>query len=233
MNDKNKELMAKQSEQSQEKSIIYWNDFYKKILIQNESSFCSFIKKKINNNSIILDVGCGSGRDTFSFGRDGYDVIGIDRSEEAIKANNLSRKNQLYKNYNIEFNVIDVSNKETLSKFMILLRNRAISNEKTIVIYVRFFLHSIDEIAEETFLRTISKYLNKGDYFAAEFRTIEDKERLKVFDPHYRRFITSENLLSDLERKYKFNIVSFEKGTGLSIYKDEDPFLARVVAQKK
>lgn len=39
----------------------------------------------LNNSSTILDLGCGRGRHALNLARKGYDVTGIDLSEEAIK----------------------------------------------------------------------------------------------------------------------------------------------------
>ncbi|WP_419185159.1 class I SAM-dependent methyltransferase [Lysinibacillus sphaericus] len=38
----------------------------------------------MKKDSVILDIGCGSGRDTRSFAKNGIQVYGIDRLVEAI-----------------------------------------------------------------------------------------------------------------------------------------------------
>jgi len=45
---------------------------------------------KINNKSKILEIGCGSGKATILFAKRGYDVLGVDISEELI---DLAKKN--------------------------------------------------------------------------------------------------------------------------------------------
>jgi tellurite methyltransferase len=217
--------MAKAKEElySEKKNIEYWNAFYKKVKIQEESTFCTLIKNTIKNDAIILDVGCGSGRDAFSFAKDGYGVVGIDRSEEAIKLNEILREDMNFNHLNINFHAVDISDEQGLSELVGSISQSAKNEDKKLVVYVRFLLHSINEKTEEILLTTMSKHLRKGDFFAAEFRTIEDQNR---------RFVSAEDVLSDLENKYSFTKILFTKGTGLSIFNNEDPYLARIIMEK-
>lgn len=61
--------------------IKYWNNFYSTNNTKQEcSDFCKFIIDYFENNKEIysvLDCGCGSGRDTYTFGNK-YKVHGID-----------------------------------------------------------------------------------------------------------------------------------------------------------
>ena len=64
---------------------------------QQATIFLKFLKK----NSSILDLGCGSGRDTKVFSRKRFHVTGIDLSSNMIKS---ARKNEK----NAEFKVMDM-----------------------------------------------------------------------------------------------------------------------------
>jgi len=55
--------------------------------------------RKSNLKGKLLEIGCGNGRDSIAFGKEGYDVIGIDISPEAIKA---AKKNNKLKNVKFE-----------------------------------------------------------------------------------------------------------------------------------
>ncbi|TQR32556.1 class I SAM-dependent methyltransferase [Brevibacillus brevis] len=214
-----------------EANVEYWDEYYKKAAMQEESTFCKYVKKQIDKNAIVLDIGCGSGRDTFSFAKDGYEVVGIDRSKEVIKINR-NTKEEKFSTSKLDFHVVDLSDERTLNDILESTSRKAISEDKSLVVYLRFLLHSINEKTEEILLRTISKHVPTGCYFAAEFRTVEDYGRDKVYDDHYRRFIDAEDLVSNLEGKYNFSKIDFIKGTGLSVYKNEDPYLARILMKK-
>lgn len=214
---------------SENNNIDYWNDFYKKVIIEEESTFCTFIKKEINEDLFIIDIGCGSGRDTHSFAKEGHQVYGIDRSVEAINMNNDNVKGIT----NMNFINIDISKEKELHLFIEDVSDTATKNSKKLMIYSRFFLHSINNDTEEILLKVLSKLLKTGDLLVLEFRTIEDEKIDKVYNNHYRRYINADELHRILEKNYGFTSEYFHKGQGLSIYKNEDPYLARIIMKKK
>ena len=217
---------------SEQYNVEYWNNFYKKVRIQDQSTFCEYVKKNIDcSNYIVLDIGCGSGRDTLSFAREGISVVGVDRSLEAINGNN-SLLRTLSKSNILEFIVSDIGDSEQISSFMKSISHRAFSENKKILVYIRFVLHSINEETQQILLSTLSEYLKPGDIVTAEFRTIEDQTRNKIYDNHYRRFIDSDLLIAELENSYHYKTLDFFKGTGLSIFNGEDPYLARFIVEK-
>lgn len=213
---------------SEKENIEYWNKFYKSVMIDGESSFCTFVKKQLPSTYFTIDIGCGSGRDTKAFARDGYKVIGVDRSTEVIQANNEIVSNIM----SINFATIDVGNVQEFEFFLKENKKKAEKENQKVLIYSRFFFHSINDNTEEVMLNSLCASLQKGDKLALEFRTLEDKHIGKVYGNHYRRFIDSDALKKALIEKYSFTINYFYKGQGLSIYKDEDPYLARIICTK-
>lgn len=211
------------------KESLYWASFYAHHQFDSGSSFYQHLEDKHNLPECVLDIGCGDGRDSFAFAKSGYQVIGIDRSptgvEQAIKR---SRRENL--GSNLTFTTCDIV--ETTQFEDIIRTARAGTHEKPILFYMRFFLHSITEEAQEALLTTIANAAQNGDYFAAEFRTDRDRVRNKTFGDHYRRYQNGWSFGRKLTNRFGFTILEEVAGTGLSVYKNEDPHLYRVVARK-
>lgn len=213
-----------------QESKHYWNNFYKDFNEQKESTFCRFIRTKVNQKYCVIDVGCGNGRDTFSFYEHGFKAVGLDRSSEVINRNKqIIKETNLDKN-RISFFEVDIGNGD---KFLNQMADfKSDTSIRNLLIYNRFFIHSINKETEENFIKGLTNVLSKGDLFVSEFRTIEDAHERKIYHGHYRRYIDSDSFIEELKEKYNFKIKYFYKGKNLSIYKNENPYLARVIAEK-
>ncbi len=202
----------------------YWNDYYKrKKNNQTPSNFSHFILKKyLNKNNILIDIGTGDGRDAFYFRNKVKFIYGIDLSNVAIKNNN--KKAKLLNLKNISFRNVSISALNT------------IKNKKINFIYGRFFLHAIDNIKENIFLNNLKKNFKKETLVALEFRTIKDKliksgkkiSKYERITDHYRRFINVKNFEKKLKDK-KFKIIYKKQGTNLSKTNKENPYLCRLI----
>jgi len=208
----------------------YWNNFYKEQKNLNEqSTFSEYILENIDlSNSILVDVGCGTGKDTFYFAKNEVLSAGIDGSNEVIK-NNVDNLNEDYQNP--IFYCVDLSNKSKTIQVFSEINELAIKKNKEIVIYNRFFLHSITEEIEDLLLDVLLNTIEGSYEFISEFRTKEDEVLDKIYGNHYRRYIdTDKFLLKVLD--LNFELVFFEKKQGFSPYKNENPFLARLILKK-
>ena len=202
----------------------YWDVFYGEDEVTRESSdFSKFVVNNYNKDlGLIIDVGCGNGRDTFFFIKQNIESIGIDQSEIAIIENN---KKSIDLGMDRPFVLGDFSN---LSFDKIC--------DGYYSIYSRFTLHAINYDEEKKFFKNLilSKNLK---YLLIEVRSIKDSkygEGKKVgfhefVTSHYRRFIDPEVLRTKLEEN--FEIIYFEESQGFAKTKKEDPWLIRVIAK--
>jgi len=123
----------------------YWNNFYKNSHLLKPSSFTKFVKPFLPKSGKIIEFGCGNGRDTYHWAKEGYTIVGIDSSNQPMNKTNVTFiKSDLIKytrNYNC--NLYDI-------------------------VYSRFFLHSINNTEIDLLLNWSS------GLFIAEFRAKED-----------------------------------------------------------
>lgn len=211
----------------------YWDNFYKNNRGLNDAStFCEHIVSKFEQQKsefLIIDLGCGTGKDSFYFAKNGFETIGIDGSEEVTKINN-DKVDDVSKN-NIEFYCVDLSDKNKVAELMVDFNSKANLSGKKLLVYTRFFLHAIPEEVEDIILENLSLNIDVPFSLVSEFRTKEDEELDKVYNDHYRRYVNTDDLIYKM-LKVGFSLQSFTKGRGLSVYKNEDPYLARIIAEK-
>lgn len=206
----------------------YWDSFYLQDgAPDKQSNFATFIANEYSKFcNLIMDVGCGNGRDSFYFASQGIKSIGIDQSDEVIKKNNNFKeslpssfiKPEFYKGDYPSFNY----EKLNLDKFCI---------------YSRFTLHSINYDEEKIFFENISN-LDGLDYIFIEVRSINDSiygdgtmvGKHEFITSHYRRFIDPEDLHKKLSES--FEIIYFIESHGFSKTEVDDPCLIRLVAKK-
>ncbi len=205
----------------------FWTNFYSSsVITETPSSFAKYVYESFEDlkNVSLLDVGCGNGRDSRYFSAGGFKVTGIDQAVSAVENNkNVSRNDETY-----------IAGDFTSEEFL-----------KTLglfdLIYSRFTLHSVSKTNASAFLSHSFNMLNKGGILAIEVRSVNSDmygkgERDKE-DPdawifgHYRRFVRKEELSNELE-KIGYKIIYNQEQSGWSKYKDDDPVLIRIIAQK-
>lgn len=205
----------------------YWDSFYKDNYLSDTSNFFKFVIDRVSLDYIVLDIGCGTARDTIAFTSKAAKVIGVDASNIVIEKNQ-ENYTQLYSN--LVFINLDISDAVQLDHLISSLKQSYA--DKKLFIYCRFFLHAISESDENVLFSILDKHLICNDIIALEFRTKEDEKLYKNYNDHYRRYIDSDKFDEKI-KSYDFSTEFFVKSKGLSIYKDEDPYLARYIIKKE
>lgn len=201
----------------------YWDYFYKKKNSPTkETTFAKFSIKKIKKLNIkIFDIGCGNGRDTIFFNKEGLDCVGLDKSSEVIEKNK--------KNYN------NFSDKFFKKNFCNFFKNKI---KEPFIVYSRFTWHSINYIDEKKLLSFLKKNKNLKFLFI-ETRTINDgiygKGKMlgkhEYVTTHYRRFIDPKDLKKKLSGFLK--IIYINESKNLAKLKKENPCVIRIIAKRK
>jgi hypothetical protein len=208
---------------------VYWSNFYTRKTFAAGSPFFEAVNARADTPSTVLDIGCGDGRDAMAFGGAGRTVLGLDRSEVAVRRA-TARAAELGLDGRVRFAVCDLADVEAFAQHVTALAGEA---SGPLLFYLRFVLHSIPEDVQTALLTTISACARPGDQLAAEFRTDKDEKLDKAFGKHYRRYQNGPAVGVALRERYGFDVLEEVEGQGLSPYQDEDPHLYRVIAARR
>ena len=209
---------------------VYWADFYAHAEFDSGSRFFDFVSSRDDLPTTVIDLGCGDGRDAIAHAMTGSRVFGVDRSHVAVR-HAQAKAEQLGLVDRLTFVAADVADATALGG--VLAKARAEAGGGAVLIYLRFFLHSITEETQRALLDGIHAQAEPGDALAAEFRTEQDKDSEKVYTKHYRRFQNGPAFGVELAERYDYELLEEVEGRGLSPYRDEDPHLYRVLARRR
>lgn len=208
-----------------QKNEVYWDNYYAVDKETSPSSFQTYVVNSKHATGRVIEFGCGDGRDSIAFARNGASVIGFDLSSKAVaRATSRAAREKL----DAEFFAADVSKTLDLVSRVEPFR---LSHRGEILFYSRFFLHSLEEATGNKFLENVAGLMEQGDAFALEFRTPQDESVAKVHGNHFRIFRAPKAIQSILA-KLGMKTILYQEGNGFAPYKDEDPYLCRIVAVK-
>jgi tellurite methyltransferase len=209
----------------------YWNEFYEQNgqsseLVKN-SSFADFCLENYfsRENINIIELGCGNGRDALFFAKNQISTIAIDQSIAGINATKDKMPSEISDFIQAEaadFINVDYNQYGTVEAF-----------------YSRFTIHSITQNDEDILLSKVFNKLNSKGLLCIEVRTTKDPlfgigeqcdENTFITD-HKRRFICTKVFL-DKVLKMGFNLRFFDEANNLSIHKNDNPVLMRIILEK-
>lgn len=208
----------------------YWKKYYEKNSNPTpQSSFAEFVTPYLKKNKILVELGCGNGRDSIYFSKI-LKVIAIDQIQDEI-----TYLNEKFKNDNITFLTDDFTNLQNVTG-----HNKKVLSENIDYIYSRFTFHSINENKEDNTLDWIESTLNKDGIFFLEARSINDPmfkkgkniSETENFTDHYRRYMDFEKIIRKLESR-NFEIIYKIEDKNLAVYKNDNPYVIRIIAKKK
>jgi len=209
----------------------YWDSYYQKHGQDKGISKCSsfakfcldgfFTERGLN----IVELGSGNGRDAIYFAHHKLNTIAIDQSIAAINIEKESLRDEVAQY--LQPKSLDFIN-EDYSKY------------KSIdVFYSRFTIHAITKSDEEKLMPNIYSALNANGLFCIEVRTTkdslfgvgEDCGNNTFITDHKRRFIDSQVFLNQA-LELGFKLLYFVETDDLSVYKNDNPVLMRIILQK-
>jgi len=224
---KSVEALTPKKEDDFSRDKDYWNQYYSdcSMPVPEPSDFAkkvfSYIKSLTPRTSPhILELGCGNGRDSLFFIKNGMYVTGIDASNVCI-----DKLNRQTLDYPHAFFICDDFTK-----------CRAVFQRQYDIVYSRFTLHAITYEQETELFNNLRDALKDNGRIFIEARSILDDlyglgEKIAthtfIYNNHFRRFIDKNDLIEKLE-KLGFEILRLKEGRGFSKTNESDPVLLRL-----
>jgi len=207
----------------------YWDEFYKKDVLSVPSQFCAMVSTEAPKDRAIIEFGCGNGRDSLYFASQRFRVSATDLSHQAIEscqelADDLDLRG-------VTFQQGDLSQPHDINSIVETGRN--LTKTGKVTGYSRFVMHSINDDQEAMFLSNVSGALKEGELFYLEFRSKEDADLNKIYGNHYRRFVDTDMFVKSMTDTYGFELLYRLTGQGMAKYKNEDPFVSRLIFEKQ
>lgn len=182
----------------------HWYDgwFYDTFIAPNQDRLFSEIKNLIEPNTRILDVGCGTGRFSFSVVNKVADIVGIDLSKKNIDRANQTLSNN--PNDKISFHHADLPN----------IKSHNLNFDYAVITYV---IHEVDEDERVPLLNQISQISDKiiiGDYHNNQknrfWKWLNEIVEFAAGKEHYRNYKSyiSNGGLKTLVEKAELKIIS-------------------------
>lgn len=164
------------------KNKNHWYDgwFYDVFIAPNQDRLFSLIKNIIEPNSSVLDVGCGTGRFSFTIADKSKSVLGIDLSTRNIERANSN----LEKNPNEKISFVHSTVADLISL-----------NQHYDYAVMTYVIHEVNEEERVEFLKDISTIADKiiiGDYLVPKpkgfWSALNEVIEFAAGNEHYRNY---------------------------------------------
>ena len=233
----------------------HWSAFYQQqSILEPPSAFARFVAESFlqnenqslklsnvnrrNSKKYILDVACGTGRDSLFFAESGYDVIGVDLSAQPLVKDQTTSKSSSWRFVQGD-----------MGKLHLIQEPSCFADPEFFfdAIYFRFCLHSVPPDVQTAALRYAhTKLAVNNGVLCIEARSVKDdlygkgvrvgehayEATTKQSPAHYRRFIVLDDLVLEL-KQLGFSMLFVGEQNGWAEYGNEDPVVVRVVAKRE
>lgn len=211
--------------------VAFWDHFYAADAMaavpDGPTGFARYVAHNFRDVGLLVELGCGSGRDALWFGRSTrFRVIATDASLVAI-----SRLRGQIPSDRLTVARVDLNCTESLNELLDTvegLRSDESVGERAMV-YGRFLLHAIDEPAQRALLEFASKVLRPGDVLALEYRARKLNSGQYVFGDHYRRPVVPADFANACYSA-GFSYVKTAVSDEFAVLGAERPLIGRTIA---
>jgi hypothetical protein len=205
----------------------HWDTFYgggqHRNVPKNPSPFAQWVAAEHPSSRPLVELGAGTGRDALWFARE-HDraVTGYDYSFGVV---NRSNQKAARRGLPATFEVLNLYD----ARAVLTLGAQLARSETPCDLYARFLLHALEPVGVTNLLRLASISLRREGHLFLEFRTPRDRARPHFFGEHSRNYLRPDDVAGEIAR-LGGTVVHREAGTGLAPFRDEDPYVCRIVA---
>ena len=201
-----------------------WGRFYKmhrREIPRTASPFARWVIQQADA-TVVIDVGCGTGRDTLHYARKGRTAIGLDVVSAAYRP---AQRKAAKRGLDASFRHLNLSRCGDHA-----YRRRAGWTQQTTAITARFVLHNLQPADRDHFWRLCTMLLQGGGRAYLEFRVPRDRPLPKHWAGRGRRYLSPKAVVNEAAR-YGATEISRVVSRGLARFEDEDPWVCRLVLE--
>lgn len=200
----------------------YWDEFYRTRAVDfvpgTPSPFSGWVRPQLTQD-VLVEIGCGTGRDGLWFAEQGHRVVGVDYADAAVAECNARAA---ARTLDARFQVCNLYETRDMLALVDELAGRRPD------VYARFLLHSLEDRGRANLLRVLRGLLTGGGRAFLEFRTDADAAARHVLEDHFRRYVSLAEVCQEVEAA-GLRVDHCEEGPGFAPYREEDPVCARMV----
>ena len=201
-----------------------WNDFYKSqgdAVPTAPSTFANWTLDR-STSPRVIDLGCGSGRDSVFFAAQGRHVVGADFSAAGLRRARAHAKEADVSVPFVEWNFNSL--RETLARAATLAHEPGPR-----LVYARFLLDALPEHARPHFWQAAKMLLADGGQCFVEFRTESDRWTEKMFKKSFRS--RDPELVIAEAARFGAQVMERLDGKSPGVLDDEDAHTCRLVLE--
>lgn len=210
----------------------YWDEFYAKDDLFPEilkpSLFSYEVIQYLGKDDLVVDIGCGNGRDLNFFGTKTSNLIGADKSQIALDLIASNFPNLL----NSSLIKIDLGLDEDISKLRDLIYERLKNTDSKLHLYCRFLIHAINDDEFNLLLQLVSDLKNVKPTVFFEYREFNEHQMNYQFPSHTRYFRKTETIIEALS-VHGLTLTHKSTSVDYSPIGNERPLLTRLIAEIK
>jgi hypothetical protein len=169
----------------------------------------------------VVELGTGTGRDAMFLASRGHRLLGVDSANSSVV---LATKKAEAEGIDAKFRRLNLDDRHAVLE----LAGDVAETMPGAHVYARFLIHAVHDQARENIWLLLSSILRAGGKAWLEFRTGKDEGQQHVFGEHFRRYLDTSQVVSEIEAA-GLTLVSVEEGYGFAPFRDEDPHCARLV----